>query len=76
MQHVESYISAKVDVLRISSCRNGVALLRRLVDAIDRPKRIDVFLEIGQGTIRAWLERGGIAAGGRVECVDRGEDRI
>src|SRR5216684_1807629 len=47
-----------------------------LVQGVDTTNRIDVFLEIGEPTIGAWLERHRVTACSRVKGVDRSEVRV
>ncbi len=47
-----THISAKVDVLWTSACRNRATLLRQLIGGIDCPERVGIyFFDIGQGTV-------------------------
>ena len=72
-----THISAEVCIFGISPVATGlVSLIRALVDSVHSAKRIDVFLGIGKGPVREWLERHRVAAGSRVRGVDRGRHRV
>ena len=47
-----------------------------MVNGIDASERIDVYFQVGQGDIRARLERRSVTSCGRVKDVDRGKDGV
>jgi hypothetical protein len=73
-----THISAEVCIFGISPSCDRIGRSRRcaLDDGEYSAKRIDVILEIGKGPVGAWLERQRVAAGSRVEGVDRGKHRV
>lgn len=66
-------ISAKTNILGISPSCDRIGRTRTVVHGVETANRIDLFLEIGQGTIEAWLECHRFTACKRIDGVDRGE---
>lgn len=71
-----THIASIVHVLWVSSggdsriCRNPV------IDRVDASEGIDVYFQIGQSDVRAWLERHGIASSGWVKNLNGGKDGV
>lgn len=72
----DTYVSAIIAILRITSGRNGDIVRDTLVQRVDGPERIDVYQEIREGSVRARLEGCCITPRTRVERVYRSEERV
>ena len=71
-----AYIASVVHVLRVPSGRNRPIGRNAIVNGVDTSEGVDVYFQVGQGDIGAWLERCGIASCSRVKEVDRGENGV
>ena len=71
-----AYIASVVHVLRVPSGRNRPIGRNAIVNGVDTSEGVDIYFQVGQGDIGAWLERCGITSRGGVKEVDRGENGV
>ena len=72
----ENYVSVIVFIFRVTSDSDSRRGVDARVDGVNRAKRVDVNLEIGQRLIRARLEGNRIASCSDVPCVDGCKDGV
>ena len=71
-----THVAAIVGVLGVAASSNGSGGSDAAVDGVDGAESVNVKLQVGQGLIRAGLERGGVTSSSGIESVGRSENSV